>query len=290
MKTCYTCQKPISGSVTTCPSCGVVPEIINGFCSYAPELCLDDSGFKPNFFSELAQLEESNFWFRSRNNLILWAIQKYCDKLGSVLEIGCGTGYVLSAIAKNFRETRLSGSDIFTEGLEFASNRIPSAELMQMDARNIPFFEEFDVIGAFDVLEHIEEDEKVLSQIYTALNPQGHLIITVPQHAWLWSSMDQFACHARRYSCDDLCHKIIKAGFSIVRTTSFVTALLPAMMSTRIIRRNQSAESIDLKKELQLAPWINNLFYKIMQTEVWLIKKGINFPVGGSRLVIAKKM
>jgi SAM-dependent methyltransferase len=59
------------------------------------------------------------------------------------------------------------------------------AVLFQMDARKIPFESEFDVIGAFDVLEHIEEDEKALAQIFHAVLPGGGLILTVPQHRFL---------------------------------------------------------------------------------------------------------
>ena len=50
---------------------------------------------------------------------------------------------------------------------------MPEARFFQMDARNIPFENEFDVIGVFDVLEHIEEDEIVFSQIFRAVKSGG---------------------------------------------------------------------------------------------------------------------
>ena len=81
-----------------------------------------------------------------------------------------------------------------------------------MDARNIPFESEFDVIGAFDVLEHINEDTEVLAQIYTALKAEGLMLISVPQHPWLWSSLDEYACHVRRYTALDIQQKIEAAG------------------------------------------------------------------------------
>src|SRR6266545_4042215 len=93
----------------------------------------------------------------------------YCSyEPENFLEIGCGTGFVLSGIRKAFPELILSGSEIFSEGLNLAAERLPGVELFQMDARRIPFQEEFDVIGAFDVLEHVKEDEEVLSQMYQA--------------------------------------------------------------------------------------------------------------------------
>jgi SAM-dependent methyltransferase len=289
MKRCLCCDARYSSSIQNCPSCSSDIKLIDGFDSYAPDFAHEGGGFKSSSFSDLALLEDANFWFRSRNKLLMWAIEKYCPNFQSLLEIGCGTGYVLSGISKKFPHSNLFGSEIFTTGLNFAAERLPLVKLMQMDARNIPYIEEFDVIGAFDVLEHIEEDEHVLSQIHTALNPGGHVILTVPQHAWLWSAVDEYSCHARRYSITDLRNKFERAGFSIVRTTSFVTTLLPFMAVSRMRSRNQSTETIDPTKEFKIPSLINTLFYKLLRAECCLIKAGINFPVGGSRLVIAQK-
>lgn len=271
-----------------CPACGTGPAVVDGFCAYAPESSHGGGGFKSHYFSELARLEEANFWFRSRNLLVTWAIKTFCPDFRSLLEIGCGTGYVLSGINKAFPHTTLHGSEIFTTGLGFAAARLPQVDFMQMDATNIPFREEFDVIGAFDVLEHIDEDEQVLDQAFRALRPQGTMLITVPQHPWLWSSTDDYACHVRRYTATDLHRKVESAGFKIVRSTSFVTILLPAMIVSRLLQRNDSG-NIDATAELKISPWLNSIFYRLLLAELALIKKGLSFSVGGSRLIVAKK-
>ena len=77
-----------------------------------------------------------------------------------------------------------------------------------MDARRIPFEREFDVVGAFDVLEHIVEDEDVLGQMFKATRPGGGLLVTVPQHPFLWSASDEHAMHQRRYSRAELRRKV----------------------------------------------------------------------------------
>ena len=87
------------------------------------------------------------------------------------LEIGCGTGYLLSGIAAAYLKAKVTGSEIFCVGLPYAASRVEMAELLQMDARQIPYVDEYGVIGAFDVLEHIDEDETVLSGMYRALRP-----------------------------------------------------------------------------------------------------------------------
>jgi SAM-dependent methyltransferase len=289
MKQCLTCNELFLSSENTCQSCGSSSVMLGGFPAYAPALAEEGPGFKSSYFTELASIEEKNFWFRARNKLIIWALGQYCPLVQSFLEIGCGTGYVLSGIAKAYPNVRLQGSELFIKGLSFASTRLPSVNLMQMDAKNIPFIAEFDSIGAFDVLEHIEEDRQVLYQIHQALKPQGIVLITVPQHSWLWSAVDDQACHVRRYSAKELHVKLRESGFEILRSTSFVTSLLPAMFISRFIQKFKSPKSNSPIAELNISSWLNFIFEKILNTEINLIQWGINFPLGGSRLIVARK-
>jgi SAM-dependent methyltransferase len=290
MKRCLSCNARYASSISNCHSCGFAPAFVDGFDSYSQDLAHHGCGFNKNYFSELAHLEEANFWFRSRNDLLIWVIEKYCLNFQSMLEIGCGTGYVLTCLSKRFPCSTLYGSEVFISGLSFAAARLPYTKFMQMDARNIPFDSEFDLIGAFDVLEHIKEDEKVLTQICMALKPNGLMLLTVPQHAWLWSPYDEYAFHERRYAAADLHQKIEAAGFYVVRSTSFVTLLLPAMMISRFLKKKISHKQFDVTAELKIAPWLNTLFSLILNAELVLIKMGLSFTVGGSRLVIARKL
>jgi SAM-dependent methyltransferase len=289
MKVCLQCQNLFSSADWTCPSCGYRPERLNGIEAHAPEFAHGGGGFKPEYFAELAGLEATNFWFQARNQLIIWALRTYAPNLRNFLEIGCGTGFVLSGIAKGHPEVALSGSEIFLAGLPHAARRVPSAHFMQMDARHVPFVDEFDAIGAFDVLEHIEEDETALAQLYKALKPGGILLLTVPQHPWLWSSVDDYACHERRYSAADILTKVQSAGCEVLKSTSFVTALLPAMMVSRFFQKDASDRNIDPAAELKIPPWLNTLFRGVLFAEFALIKMGASFPLGGSRLVVAQK-
>jgi len=288
---CLSCKTafPSGGNSETCPACGWTPANIDGFTAYAPEFAKSGGGFEPEYFDDLAALEANNFWFRSRNRLLQWALERFHPDLKSFLEVGCGTGFVLSGIQRLKPHVRIAGSEIFAAGLKFAAQRLPSVSLMQMDARNVPFAEEFDVVGAFDVIEHIQEDEQVLSQLHAALKENGILMITVPQHPWLWSTLDEYSHHFRRYTEAELRRKIEGAGFEIVRNTSFVTLLLPAMAFSRLLRRDKPVEEIDVRSELQLSPLVNAIFSLLLSCEIALIKAGISFPVGGSRLVVARK-
>lgn len=290
MKRCLACDNTFESNKIACPACDFRPELIDGFEAYASDYANQGGGFKASYFAELAQHEAAHFWFQMRNKLILWALEEYCLGFQSYLEIGCGTGFVLSAVARQYPSVQLNGSEIFVSGLGFAAERLPGVKLMQMDARHIPFDNEFDVIGAFDVIEHIAEDEAVLSQLYSALKPGGYLLLSVPQHAWLWSPADDYACHQRRYSATELHRKLEDAGFRSLRSTSFITTLLPAMMASRFYQKMVSKPGFDATAELKISPWLNQLFSSLLSIELSMIRLGLNFPLGGSRLVVAKKI
>lgn len=288
MKICPHCQSTTRSADPHCSQCHEAPLEVDGFLAYAPALNAAQEGYKAEFYDEYAHLEEAHFWFSVRCRLIVWTLRKYAPSLDSFFEIGCGTGYVLKAIKQVFPNARLIGSEMLTSGLHYASRRLPAATFIQMDARQIPYVDEFDAIGAFDVLEHIEEDSVVLQQAHSALKPNGMLLLTVPQHDWLWSSIDEYSCHIRRYSAKELHLKIEAAGFRILRSTSFVSLLLPAMMLSRGSKRD-AATATDPLAELKISRPLNRLLHALMSVEAWLIRLGINFPLGGSRLVIAQK-
>ncbi len=287
MRKCLACNAVYTSLIPVCLNCTWAPDKINNFTAYSHALAMENDSFKASHFETLAQLEANNFWFQARNKLIIWALSEYCPDFESFLEIGCGTGFVLSGIAEKFPGKQFSGSELLVEGLSFAvARQVNPMEFMQMDARQIPFSREFDCIGAFDVLEHIKEDSEVLLQINEALKPKGLLLLTVPQHQWLWSQADVRACHVRRYDSKSLHKKLEQANFEIIRSTSFVFSLLPFMLISRILQKK--SQSKDPYKELNLPATINFSFKKILNTEIRLIRKGINFPIGGSRLVIAR--
>jgi len=263
--------------------------VLRGHLAFAPDRALESEGFRPEFFADLAALEEENFWFRARNRLIIWVLRQYFRDAKALLEIGCGTGFVLAGIAKAIPSIRLAGSEIFSDGLAYAAGRVAEAELFQMDARRIPFDSEFDVIGAFDVLEHISEDEVVLSEMYRATVKGGGIVLTVPQHAFLWSQQDVHACHVRRYEAADLMRKVERAGFVVERTTSFVSLLLPLMYLSRRGKRRQR-DNFDPANELRVGGLVNRLLEATLNVEHCYFRLGGRFPMGGSFLLVARKV
>jgi SAM-dependent methyltransferase len=287
MKRCLACEALFESADWACPICSYQPALRDEIYQFTEEPAEGHAGFKPEYFARLAKIEESNFWFRARNELVQWALRNYFPDAKSFFEIGCGTGFVLAGIRERFPRLRLAGSEIFADGLAIANRRLPNVELYQMDARRIPFECEFDVVGAFDVLEHIIEDEAVLVQMFNAVRPGGGLLVTVPQHPFLWSASDDYAMHQRRYTRAELRAKVERTGFQIERITSFNSLLLPLMIWSR--RRQKQDRDFQPWREFEIAPALNRTLEGILKFERMIIRAGASFPAGGSLLLVGRK-
>lgn len=290
MRVCLACSAEIPGDTWKCRRCGWAPTQSGGICLFAPQIRGATESYDPAWYAELATLEARSFWFVARNRLIGWLAREYAPLTGKYLEIGCGTGFVLQMLHKAFPGWTAFATEAQPEGIEFARRRVSGdVTFFQVDACAIPFRDEFDVIGAFDVIEHIEHDEVALGQIHAALKPGGTLLLSVPQHMFLWSRYDDAGCHFRRYSAEELKGKLEAQGFRITASTSFNSLLLPLMMASRYLKREERGGQVDVLDELRLSPAINGLLSLVLRLEFLMIRLGLRFPVGGSRILVARK-
>lgn len=270
-----------------CPTCGHATAERDGIAMFAPELADTVSGVDPKGFAALSRVEDDHFWFVARRELIVGLTRKYFPKACKLVEIGCGTGAVLRELAASRHWERLVGSELHPSGLNFARRRLPSGvEFVQMDARQIPAANLFDLTGAFDVIEHIADDEAVLRGMRAATELGGGIIIAVPQHPWLWSSADDFAHHQRRYKRGELEDKMRRSGYEILFSSSFTAWLLPLMAISRLIRKGKAA-GVDAY-EFAPSPIVNRALTAILRAEVWMTLAGWRWPAGGSRIVVGR--
>jgi SAM-dependent methyltransferase len=255
---------------------------------FAPELADTVSGFDPVHFARLAEIEATHFWFVARNELIVGLARRFFPNANRYLEIGCGNGAVLRAVAQSRQWERLVGSDLHPTGLKHARARLSrQVELVQLDARAIPATNAFDLIGAYDIVEHVLEDEAVLRSLRGATTLGGGAIVAVPQHPSLWSRADEIGHHQRRYRIGELEAKLRRNGFDILFSSSFTTVLLPVMALSRLKARMSSGNT-DVEREMSLAPALNSMLKAILRLEVRLTLAGLRWPVGGSRVVVAQ--
>lgn len=288
MKICPACGARFCSSGWDCPICGEAPLQAGVFPTFGTHELGKREAYNPSFFKELVGLEEYNFWFSSRNRLIIWLLKSHFPIAQNILEIGCGTGFVLSGIRKALPLISVSGCDLYSEGLNYAQARNTSGQFFQMDARQLYFENEFDVVGAFDLLEHLEDDQAALREMNRALRTGGGLLLSVPQHPSLWTEADAAARHVRRYTIPELERKVVRAGFRILDVVSFVSLLLPVLVAARL-KNSILRKPYSIQGDLDLPPFLNAALQTIMDVEFQLVRRGLRLPFGGSVLIAARK-
>jgi 2-polyprenyl-3-methyl-5-hydroxy-6-metoxy-1,4-benzoquinol methylase len=250
-------------------------------------------------FAPLFAAEDRHFWFRSRNRCIGAALRTLADfsAIRDVLEVGCGTGVVLAELQRLFPGGHIIGMDLFEEGLKFARTRFRGT-LVQGDVFQHAFEHSFDLLGAFDVIEHLDDDEGILRRFWQQLRPGGHLIVTVPAHQGLWSYFDDVAHHRRRYAPAELKRKLLAAGFTDIYVTQFMAALFPPMWLKRrllgekaanLSRAGSQEQQAAVESDLKVNPLLNWLFEWLLRPEAFLIGRRLRVPLGTSLLALATR-
>jgi SAM-dependent methyltransferase len=251
-------------------------------------------GYDPAFFDQLARIEGQHFWFCARNRVILGLARGISSSLrpcDDVLEMGCGTGNVLRILETACPNCRLVGLELWFDGLRHARRRT-GASLVQADIRNSPFGKQFDMVGMFDVLEHLTEDQETLRLVHNALRTGGKLLLTVPAHQSLWSYFDEAARHCRRYSADGIRRKLEDAGFEVEFLTQFMACIFPIVWAYRKLaglRRNTNSTRQLASEEFRLVPVVNRILTGLLYLEAKWICRGHSLPVGTSLVVVARK-
>ena len=223
-------------------------------------------GYDPAFFDTLDAVEDRHFWFRARRRVVGTVLRQLTANLAPgyhVLELGCGTGGMLRLMADCAPGGRVTGMDLFDQGLRHARARCGDrCALVRGDVRRAPFQEAFQVVGMFDVLEHVADDLAVLADVRGMLAPGGAVLLTVPAHMSLWSYFDEAAHHARRYAQEELSSKLRRAGFEVEYVTQFFRAIYPLVWLGRrakqLTGRRGDARAMT-ENELRITPGLNAL-------------------------------
>jgi SAM-dependent methyltransferase len=257
------------------------------------------SSYAPLFFERLLEVEDHHFWFRARNRVIRALVTRALSrapKRPRVLEIGCGNGNVLRTLTALDPPARVTGMDLFLEGLRLARRRVP-CPLVVGDIRRPPFSSPFDLIGCFDVLEHLTDDEAALRSLHEALASGGALVVSVPAHPWLWSDFDIASHHERRYEDVDLRSKLSRAGFTTEFLSPYMSLLLPPAWTVRRLRPSVSTRGeSDLgnvyrqaSRDLRVVPILNGLLELLLAPEASWLGRFRRLPFGTSFVALARR-
>jgi len=243
--------------------------------------------FPEDSFDRICDLEEKHFWHRVRKKIVHDMLSKHVKRGSRVLDVGCGTGNVASYLKKKGWD--VDCGDSYLKGLLCCRKRCGEGKYFQFDLCDPVFDSEYDCITALDVIEHIDDDALVLSNLYKALKKDGVLIVTVPAYDFMWSGRDDYAGHKRRYTINELDDKLEKAGFHVVKKSYYMTFLFPALLTYRLFSRYFSGDSANkLTSEVKINPLLNQLFYIIFSAESILVRS-FYLPFGNSIICIAKK-
>ncbi|MCD6310665.1 MAG: class I SAM-dependent methyltransferase [Candidatus Eremiobacteraeota bacterium] len=270
------------------------PVTEDGLINFIPPSLPPEKNYRRKFLKELAKAERDHFWYNSRNRVILDMIHNYCkdqikNKKHRMLDLGCGSGVV----AGYLRRARINctGGDCYREALEICKTRqkVPSYLL---DARALPFSKYFDIIGTFDLLEHMEDDVEIMKQIHKGLKPGGKFIFTVPADPKLFGRYDEICLHKRRYTKKELEEKLRDAGFIPEKLSYFLFILYPFHRLINYLNKtagDQVSDTQHLKRERAVIPVLNLLMELTVEIERHLLKI-VDLPFGSAIIGVARKV
>lgn len=242
----------------------------------------------PSLYPVYAATEERHWWFSGRQEIFRRAIESVAaDVHGPVLDVGCGTGGLLSLLR---RFGPVTGLDISEEAVAWARQR-GYASAQVGDARHLPFPDaSFQLVAAVDLIEHFQDDQEVLGELVRVLRPGGVLFVTTAAFPWLWSRLDELGHHFRRYRRDSFRRALERPGLSIRLLRYYNIALFPPALVWRLgerlfPRRNSSGDQL---RELKIPgePW-NRMLRAVLAAERHTLASP--WPFGISLLSVSVK-
>jgi SAM-dependent methyltransferase len=197
-------------------------------------------------YDTMAAMDQQHWWYRARREVIAALIRRKALPApgAELLEIGCGTGHNLAMLGQFGQVHALEVDPAAREIAEKRLGRpVLSAPLPEIEG--VPKHH-FDLVGAFDVIEHIADDKAALNSIAQTLKPGGKLVVTVPAHQWMWSAHDVVNHHHRRYSYGGLRKLFDGSPLQVESLGYFNSLLFPLAIVKRLASKVSGKEDSDL--------------------------------------------
>lgn len=234
-------------------------------------------------YDTMADLDQRHWWYRARRHVLAALIRRLArpPTNANILEIGCGTGHNLAMLS---RFGKVDALELDEEVRSVAEQRLgrqvmsaPLPELAGVPERH------YDLIGAFDVIEHIDDDQAALRSVASRLKAGGKLILTVPAHQWMWSAHDIVNHHKRRYSKRGLRQLIEGSPLRLEAIGYFNSLLFPVAVAERLSSKIRGKDEADLS--VPAAP-LNAALERVFTAERHLVGR-LPLPPGLSLFAVA---
>ncbi|MCX7626501.1 MAG: class I SAM-dependent methyltransferase [Candidatus Sumerlaeaceae bacterium] len=243
-------------------------------------------------YHKMRALESTYWWFQARRKIILSLFSEVISSYQAanrlrIVDIGCGTGMMMEDLAQ-FGE--VTGLDFSPIALTYCRQR-GLQKLIRADVEQIPLCSDCaDILTAFDLVEHVENDRALLQEMFRILKPSGYAFITVPAHKKLWSMHDVALHHKRRYEKKEFESLVRDAGFAIERYSYIMMSIYPMAALFRKAKRAFVRESTapPHTDEFPLPQSVNAALLTLVSAERHLLRRW-NLPFGLSLFAIVRK-
>jgi len=242
----------------------------------------------PFLHAQFAEIEWKHWWFRGRQAILADVLAFRMRENASlrILDVGCGAGAMVPVLA---RHGMVTGMDSSEDTVAFCKRLFPDATFLVGNVpEDLPGGEPFDLVCAFDVIEHIDDDIGALRGMNDVLATGGTLVATVPAHQWMWGPHDDLNEHKRRYTRRRLCAALTSSGYDVQWATYFNSFLFPVVAAVRLVRRHL------LRRERPASDFVlprhsmNEALTRLFGAERHLLRHAA-LPVGVSALAVATK-
>ena len=185
-----------------------------------------------DLIAKYPELERRHFWWATRRRLVMEMYRSWFPGGGArILDVGCGSGVTVDSLAR-------AGADVVGVDLEVSTADSPGRRIVSGDYLELgQGLGEFDLVMALDVVEHFEDDSRVLKTIAGNTRNGGKVLITVPAFQWLWSSHDEHNNHYRRYTRSTLTAAMTAAGLDVQRAGYLFLGLLLPKWAITVLER-----------------------------------------------------
>lgn len=253
-----------------------------------------------NYYQEYYYLERSHWWFRARLNILESLFRKNIannfEENLSILNAGVATGATTIMLEKFGTVKSLEYNKDCCEFLERNTDIKP----VNASLTALPFKDKsFDVVCAFDVIEHIEDDVLAIQEIRRVLKDNGKVFLTVPAFMFLWSKHDVINHHFRRYTRKTLSTLVMseyKIAFISYYNFFFFIPVAAIRFVLNMFRRagskqkKESNQSTGSDFELfKTEGFLNKTLTQIFKSEKFWLTNKRKFPFGISLVCIGEK-